>query len=164
MTKSKILITGGTIDKRYQMHSGEMSFEESCIHEILDVGRNRVAYDIETLMLKDSLNMDDSDRKEILDACTSCAAKRILITHGTDTMTKTASYLAQNAPDLAKEKTTIFVGAMIPYKVDSSDASFNIGFAMGVLAVKKPGLYIAMNGKLSSYNNVQKDKDSCEFI
>ena len=164
MTERKILITGGTIDKRYQMRSGEMGFEKSCIQEILDVGRNRVDYDVETLILKDSLEMDDSDRKRILDRCTSCDAKKILITHGTDTMTKTASYLANSVPELGKKKTIVFVGAMIPYKVDNSDASFNIGFAMGALAVSAPGFYIAMNGELSLYDNVEKDRSLCDFV
>jgi len=73
--------------------------------------------DITTLMMKDSLEMTDEDRKIILGNCKKIAEDKILITHGTDTMVETAKVLANSI----KDKTIVLTGAMIPYKYGSSD-------------------------------------------
>ncbi len=116
-TKITILVTGGTFDKEYNEISGALYFNESNIKEMLELGRCKIPVSIKNLMLKDSLDMVDIDRKLILDACIQTKIKKIVITHGTDTMTKTAKLLAQNI----KNKTIVFTGAMIPYKFGASD-------------------------------------------
>ncbi|MAP61349.1 MAG: asparaginase, partial [Candidatus Marinimicrobia bacterium] len=141
-TKITILVTGGTFDKEYNEISGKLYFNESNIKEMLKLGRCKIPVSIKNLMLKDSLDMVDIDRKLILDACIQTKIKKIVITHGTDTMTKTAKLLAQNI----KNKTIVFTGAMIPYKFGASDGLFNLGSALTAAQTLESGVYIAING------------------
>jgi L-asparaginase len=152
--KIKVLITGGTIDKVYKELSGELAFIETHIIEMFNRGRSMADTLSEVLFLKDSLEMTDSDRQFILDKCQSSQEEYILITHGTDTMVETASYLAKNL----KDKTVVLFGSMIPYSIDNSDALFNLGVALSAVQLKDHGVYIAMNGQVFDFDKVQKDK------
>ena len=96
MKKIVILVTGGTFDKEYNEITGKLFFNDSHIGEMLDLGRCRLAVDIKKLMLKDSLDMEEIDRKLILDACLQTSVNKLVITHGTDTMRETASLLSEN--------------------------------------------------------------------
>lgn len=160
--KIKIFITGGTFDKEYNELTGSLFVQrerESHLPEILKVGRCRLETDLTTLMMIDSLDMRDEDRKVILENCKNAPEDRIVITHGTDTMIETAKILAREI----KDKTIVLTGAMIPYKFGNSDALFNIGCALAFLQILSPGIYIAMNGKYFNWNNVRKNKDIGEF-
>ena len=108
----KVFITGGTFDKEYNELNGTLYFNETHLFEMLTLGRSRLDLSIHTLMLKDSLDFEESDRELIAAACNEANENKILITHGTDTMTITASYLAKHCPN----KTIILTGAMVPYK------------------------------------------------
>lgn len=150
----KLLLTGGTIDKDYNEANGELHFVSTHLPELLSLGRNRANIDIQELMLKDSLKMNDSDRETIFAACQNTEQDQIMITHGTDTMEHTAQLLGkQNI-----KKTIILVGAMIPYVFKHSDAIFNIGVAIGALQSKPHGVYIAMNGTIFDWDNVTKNR------
>jgi L-asparaginase len=155
----KIFITGGTFDKEYNELNGSLYFKETHLYEMLDLGRCRLDLSIDTLMMKDSLDFTERDRKIIADACLATEEQRILITHGTDTMTITASYLAKHCPG----KTIVLTGAMIPYKFGSSDGLFNLGSALAFVQILSPGVYIAMNGKIFEANKVIKNTDKAEF-
>ncbi len=155
----KVFITGGTFDKEYNELNGSLYFKETHLHEMLDLGRSRLDLSIETLMLKDSLDFVDADRLAIAAACNNCINNKILITHGTDTMTITAEYLLKHC----KEKTIVLTGAMVPYKFGSSDGLFNLGSALAFVQVLKPGVYIAMNGKIFEADKVKKNTDKGEF-
>jgi L-asparaginase len=109
--------------------------------------------------MKDSLEFTDAERKLIGDACLNTAAQRILITHGTDTMTQTAEYLAKHMTD----KTIVLTGAMVPYKFGSSDGMFNLGSALAFVQMLPPGVYISMNGKCFKAGEVRKNLDRGEF-
>ena len=152
--KIKVLITGGTIDKAYKELTGELSFTETHMVDMFNRGRCMADTLSEVLFLKDSLEMVDSDRGFILDKCLSCDEQHILITHGTDTMAQTAKFLAEKI----KDKTVVLFGSMIPYSVDNSDALFNLGVALSAVQLKKPGVYIAMNGRVFDFDQVKKDK------
>ncbi|CAC9592379.1 L-asparaginase (EC 3.5.1.1) [uncultured Gammaproteobacteria bacterium] len=158
--KIKALITGGTIDKTYKELTGELSFTETHMVDMLNRGRSMADTLSEVLFLKDSLEMSDSDRDFILDKCQSCDEQNILITHGTDTMVETASYLAKTL----KDKTVVLFGSMIPYSIDQSDALFNLGVALSAVQLKEPGVYIAMNGKVFDFDKVKKDKSLGVFV
>ena len=158
--KIKVLITGGTIDKTYKELTGELSFTETHMVDMFNRGRSMADTLSEVLFLKDSLEMVDSDREFILDKCLSCDEQHILITHGTDTMVQTAKFLAEKI----KDKTVVLFGSMIPYSVDSSDALFNLGVALSAVQLKKPGVYIAMNGRVFDFDQVKKDKSLGIFI
>lgn len=161
--KIRVLLTGGTIDKHYNESNGNMEFADSHISAILEQGRNRSDLQIDTVMFKDSLEMIDHDRKLIANSCANCFEEKILITHGTDTMIQTANHIVKNKPQLVENKCIVFVGAMIPYEISYSDSAFNVGFALGALNSLDNGIYIAMNGKIFTANNVKKNLSLGEF-
>jgi L-asparaginase len=155
----KLLITGGTIDKQYNELNGELVFTQSGAREMLAQGRARLDIALETVMLKDSLNMDDDDRQQILAACLACDESLIVITHGTDTMVETSQILAAEI----KDKTIVLLGAMVPYQFKNSDALFNLGCAMAAVQTLENGVYITMNGKVFKYDDVLKNKTVGDF-
>ena len=155
----QVFITGGTFDKEYNELNGSLYFKETHLHEMLELGRSKLDLAITTLMMKDSLDFTDNDRQQIAEACLKTSADKIFITHGTDTMTVTASYLAKHC----KNKTIVLTGAMVPYKFGSSDGLFNLGSALAFVQVLPTGVYIAMNGKIFEANKVQKNKERGEF-
>jgi len=155
----KVFITGGTFDKEYNELNGTLYFNETHLFEMLTLGRSRLDLSIHTLMLKDSLDFIEADRQLIASACNQTAESKILITHGTDTMTNTASYLAKHCPN----KTIVLTGAMVPYKFGSSDGMFNLGSALAYVQVLPIGVFIAMNGKIFEADKVIKNTNRGEF-
>ena len=154
-----IYITGGTFDKEYNELTGQLFFQRTHMHDLLKLGRSRLDVSICELMLKDSLEMTDEDRKLILENCRTCKEERIVITHGTDTMTTTAAMLASEV----KDKTIVITGAMIPYKFGSSDGLFNLGSALAFAQSLPHGVYVAMNGRYFEWNKVRKNRESGFF-
>ncbi len=155
--KIKIFVTGGTFDKEYNDLSGQLFFKKTHLHEILELGRSRIDVDIEILMMIDSLDMTEEDRKKIVHNCLEANEDNIVITHGTDTMVETAKVLASKNIN----KTIVLTGAMIPYVFRSSDGLFNLGAAFA--QTLPSGVYIAMNGKYFNWDNVKKNKEIGEF-
>ena len=155
----RIFVTGGTFDKEYNELSGELFFKETHLYEMLKLGRCGLVFDISTLMMIDSLEMTDFDRKMILENCIRADENKIVITHGTDTMVETARFLA----GFVKDKTILLTGAMIPYKFGSSDGLFNLGSALAFVQTLPHGVYIAMNGKYFNWDNVRKNKKTGVF-
>ena len=160
MNPIKIFVTGGTFDKEYNEINGELYFKKTHLHEMLELGRSQLKVEIETLMMKDSLEMSDEDRNLIVSKCLESNENRILITHGTDTMVETAKLLAKKNI----LKTIVLTGAMIPYKFGSSDGLFNLGSALSFLQSMPHGIYIAMNGNIFNWNNVKKNKELGLFV
>ena len=154
-----ILVTGGTFDKSYDDINGRLFFRETHVPEILKLGRAKVAYKIRTLMMMDSLDLTEDDRHQIATACAEEATDRILITHGTDTMVKTALLLQSHQ----LPKTIILTGAMIPYEFGSSDGLFNLGSALAYSQMLPYGVYVAMNGRYFTADNVKKNKETGFF-
>ena len=157
--KIKLLITGGTIDKSYNMHNGELHFVDSHIPAMLSEGRCKADFELETLMLKDSLDMTENDRLQILSSCQQSSQSKIIITHGTDTMVQTAKFLH----DQINDKAIVLTGAMIPYVFDKSDSLFNLGTAFSAIQLLKSGVYIAMNGQVFKATNVVKNRQEGLF-
>lgn len=155
----RVFVTGGTFDKEYNELNGQLFFKDSHINEILKLGRSRLDLSVRTLMLIDSLDMTDVDRNIILESCQRCEEDKIVITHGTDTMTETAKFLANHIPN----KTVVLTGAMIPYKFGSSDGLFNLGSALAFAQSLPNGIYIAMNGRYYDWDNCKKNKQTGFF-
>src|SRR5438552_7096923 len=155
----RIFITGGTFDKEYNELNGELFFKDSHLPEMLKLGRCKIDVQIRTLMMVDSLNMTDDDRELIARHCETAKENKIVITHGTDTMTDTANMLAKKV----NNKTIVLTGAMVPYKFGSSDGLFNLGSALAFVQTLPAGVYIAMNGKYFVSGNVRKNKQTGEF-
>jgi L-asparaginase len=155
----KIFVTGGTFDKEYDMIEGKLFFCDTHLPEMLKLGHCKVEVDIRTLMMIDSINMKDQDRSIIVENCKNCDEERIVITHGTDTMVETAKKLGESI----KDKTIVLTGAMIPYRFGSSDGLFNLGSALAFVQSLPHGVYVAMNGRFFTYDNVMKNKQLGEF-
>ncbi len=156
----RIFVTGGTFDKSYNEHTGELYFKDTHLLEMLKLGRCKADFQVRTLMMTDSLSMSDEDRKIILHNCKKAAEEKIVITHGTDTMVETARLLAK----ANLKKTVVLTGAMVPYTFVSSDGLFNLGSAIAFVQTLPQGVYIAMNGKCFPADRVRKDKKTGEFI
>ncbi len=148
------MITGGTIDKVYNEINGSLIFDQTHMHSMLEQARCNVGISTETIMLKDSLEMDNTDRELINKKCQSSEESLIIISHGTDTMVETAAVLAEHVSN----KTIILFGAMIPFTINYSDSLFNLGCAITAVQCLENGVYISMNGKVFPWNNVMKNK------
>lgn len=155
----RILITGGTFDKEYDMIEGKLYFNETHVPEMLKLGRSDLDIDVRTLMMIDSLEMTDDDRELIARQCLTSEEDRIVITHGTDTMAQTAELLAQKKIP----KTIVLTGALIPYKFGSSDGFFNLGSALAFAQTLPHGVYIAMNGRYFNAGKVKKNRSTGMF-
>ena len=154
-----ILVTGGTFDKEYDMINGTLYFKETHVKEMLTMGRSTLPVRTETLMMKDSLEMTDTDRDRVVSHCRDAREQHIVITHGTDTMTETAKALA----GARIGKTIVVTGAMIPYKFGSSDGFFNLGSALAFAQSLPHGVYIAMNGMAFDWQRVSKNRETGLF-
>jgi len=155
----RIFVTGGTFDKQYDEVKGNLFFKDSHLPEMLKLGRSKLALEIRTLMMVDSLAMTDADRDIIVEQCRAVPESRIVITHGTDTMAITASALAERI----QNKTIVLTGAMFPYAFGSSDGLFNLGSALAFVQTLSPGVYIAMNGRCFAAGRVRKNTETGIF-
>lgn len=158
----RIIITGGTFDKRYDAIRGQMTFKDSHLPEIVQFVRCGFPVELEINQLTDSLDMDDSNRQSVLDACVRASESHIVITHGTDTMQDTAAFLGRSIERLSGKR-IVFTGAMVPYSVSDSDALFNLGCAVAAVQFVVPGVYIAMNGRTFRWDQVRKDRQRGQF-
>jgi L-asparaginase len=156
----RILVTGGTFDKEYDELTGKLFFRDTHVQEMLRLGRARLDLTIDTVMMIDSLEMDDEGRAAIVARCREAADRHVVITHGTDTMVDTARALA--AGNL-QDKTIVLTGAMVPYAFGSSDGLFNLGSALSFAQVLPPGVYVAMNGQHFRWNEVRKNRERGVF-
>lgn len=153
--KIQVFVTGGTFDKEYNFVTGELYFKGTHLSEMFIRGRCTLDIDIKTLMMIDSLEMTDEDRMIIAHNCRRNHNQHIIITHGTDTMVQTARYLAEQNID----KTIVITGALIPYAFGtSSDGFFNLGSALAFVQTLAPGVYLVMNGRYFTWDNVEKNK------
>ena len=161
----RLFVTGGTFDKEYNEREGSLFFKDTHLRDMLALGRCRLDVEVRTLMMIDSLEMDDDDREVILSQCRKCPRERIVITHGTDTMEVTARLLGQEIQNkqTMQDKTIVLTGAMIPYAFGSSDGLFNLGSALAFAQSLPPGVYIAMNGRYFAWDNVRKNRDAGIF-
>ena len=157
--KIRVLVTGGTFDKEYNELTGSLFFKDSHVSEMLELGRCGLDVEVRRLMMIDSTEMTETDRELILRSCTDAFDERVVITHGTDTMTDTARYLGERIHD----QTIVLTGAMVPYTFGSSDGLFNLGSALAFAQTLPHGVYVVMNGRCFEWNNVRKNKGTGRF-
>jgi L-asparaginase len=155
----RLIATGGTFDKHYNELNGTLGFADSHLPQVIARTRMTIPVALETLPLLDSLDMQDEDRQRVLASCQAASEQSIVIIHGTDTMRETAGVLG--AANLGK--TIVLTGAMIPYEIANSDALFNLGVACGVAQTLPAGVYVAMNGKVFTWDNVTKNRAAGVF-
>ena len=158
MNKLLIITTGGTIDKIYFDDMSDYQIGDPQIGQILNQLQVGFEFKVKSLMRKDSLHFTDEDRLAIHTEITASEASYVLITHGTDSMVKTALILAD-----IPNKTMVLTGALNPARFRDSDAVFNIGCAVGAVQALPPGAWIAMNGCIWDPKNVRKNRDRNRF-
>ena len=149
---------GGTIDKIYFDAKSTYEVGEPILEEILHEGNVSFTYESKVIMQKDSLELTDEDRDTIFAAIHREKNDKIILTHGTDTMVKTARRLQEIA-----DKVVVLTGSMAPARFRSSDAPFNIAFAIAAVQTLPNGVYIAMNGRIFHPENVRKNKGMAIF-
>ncbi len=154
----KFITTGGTIDKVYFDANSEYQIGDPIIDELMEEANIHVTYKVQSVLKKDSLDMDSKDRDVIYKAVENSVARRIIITHGTDTMVETANLLKS-----IEGKTIVLFGAMQPARMRHSDAVFNLGFAVAAVQTLPEGIYIAMNGNIFTPDNVEKNRELERF-
>ena len=164
LNRVTILTTGGTIEKTYNESDGTLANVGSVLHHILG-GLRHHGFDIEHIpvMSKDSLDIDDTDRRAILDAVKAAMPRSnaIIVIHGTDTLATTGEYLKANLPD--DDKPIILTGAMRPYEFRDTDAIQNITEALFACNLLSPGVWVVIHGRALRFPGVTKDRNSMTF-
>ena len=155
-----VLTTGGTFDKLYFDALSDYRIGDPQAPRLLETARVACPYEVRELLRKDSLDMDDADRALIAQAVAETEATRIVIIHGSDTMTQTAQALGAAAVG----KTVVFVGAMQPARFAETDAPFNLGMAFATAQIAPPGIYVAMSGTIFPAGAVAKDRAKGVFV
>ena len=143
--KIAFIQTGGTIDKDYPKKTGGYAFEidKPAFHRILEKSGLNPEFDQFEHLKKDSLEITDQDRDNLKDFINKLPNRRVIITHGTDTLIDTAKHLLS-----LTDRIIVLTGAKLPERFSNSDASLNVGMAMGVALTADPGVYICMQGKV----------------
>ena len=161
--KILFLQTGGTIDKDYQggddHHGYTFTIGPPAFERILSRAKTGFDYEAKLIIQKDSLDIDDEDRKRILQTCAESPIKNIIITHGTDTMLETAQVLSS-----LKNKIIILTGSLSPELFKNTDADFNVGSAVGAIPFLTDGVYLAMSGVVTDWQKMTFDKESGRFV
>jgi L-asparaginase len=155
-----VLTTGGTIDKAYFDALSEYQIVDSGIPALLKEARVALPFRVVEVMRKDSLELTAEDRAQIAATAHEAPEARIVVTHGTDTMTETARVLAAEVPG----KTICLTGALSPARFAETDAHFNLGMAFAAVQVAAPGVYIAMSGQVFDGLKVRKDRAAGKFV
>jgi len=156
----KIMNTGGTFNKRYDPVSGELEvpFDNQAIEEIVKSFSYEV--DIAGMLYKDSQEIDDDDREQLMMILEADDEEIFVIVHGTDTMHLTAMHLAAHLPD----RVIVLTGAMVPYSIDKTEASLNLGMALGFAATQPAnGVYICMSGIIAPHKKIVKNRREGRF-
>ena len=154
----EIFTTGGTIDKVYFDAKSKFEVGEPQILDVLREANLSIDYQVTPLMRKDSLELTDQDRELVRKAVEASEANRIVITHGTDTMTDTARALTE-----LTGKTIVLTGAMQPARFRFTDAVFNIASAMMAAQTLAEGVYITMNGQVFDPAKTRKNVEMNRF-
>jgi len=153
-----VVSTGGTFDKVYFDAASAFRVGAAQAGPILEQARVGVPWRLVSLLAKDSLEMSDADRRVIREAIEAAPERRIIVTHGTDTLVETARFLGDGAG-----RTVCLVGAMQPARMRETDAPFHLGFALAAVQLLPSGVYITMNGQVLTPGNARKDRRAGRF-
>ncbi len=166
-----LITTGGTIEKTYDEHTGELSNRRSIVGRMLRRLRlEDTAVSTIELLSKDSLHMTEQDRDAIVEACRAAGAERpptasgsgIVILHGTDTLALTGERLHRDLRSLRVP--VVLTGAMRPFEMTRSDALQNLNEAIFATGIIGPGVYCSAHGRLLEFPGVRKDRDRGTFV
>jgi L-asparaginase len=165
MQRIYLISTGGTIEKVYSEQTGAVQNVDSKIDRYFRLLRLPDA-DIQVthLMNKDSLEMTDADRAQVLQAvqATLKSPAPVVITHGTDTLVETGLLLEKNLPGLTVP--IVLTGAMTPLGFESSDGLQNLTESLLAARVLPPGVYVVIHNQVFPIGQVRKDRDLARFV
>jgi len=158
----EIINTGGTFNKRYNPLNGELEVPNDClaVKDILEKSLVQTKYKITQIISKDSLEFTKEDRKLLLKTIQNSKSNKIIVVHGTDTMIKSAKFVAK----VLKGKKVVFTGAMKPYEIEKVEAVSNFMMAFGFLHNAKVGVYVSMHGIIEKYDKIRKNYEKGVFI
>jgi L-asparaginase len=158
-----LITTGGTIEKTYDEHTGELVNRGTIVKRML--GRLRLedaSISIVDLMRKDSLHMTDDDRARVVETVKGVTGSDgVVILHGTDTLTITGERLHAEIP--SPRTPIILTGAMRPFEMKRSDALQNLTESIFATGVLEPGVYCVAHGRALKFPGVVKDRESGTF-
>lgn len=160
-----IITTGGTIEKTYDEFDGSLENRGTSIKNRI-LSKLRLPYTniiVHPVLSKDSLYMDDEDRKLIAETIAGDLELNapIVILHGTDTMALTANYCFERIKNLTVP--VVFTGAMVPMGFDDTDATQNVTEALLSAKLLPPGFYISFHNQIFEVPHVQKNKEKRTF-
>lgn len=156
--KIKIITTGGSIDKIYDLRASDFLVGSPQIGDVLREANVAVNFEVEEFIRKDSLEITDDERERLKQLIVKEPSRRIIITHGTDTMHLTGQALSE-----IPQKVIVLTGAMQPASFKDTDAQFNIGCAFIAVQTLPKGVYLIMNGKVSDPHRVKKNTELRSF-
>ena len=157
-----IINTGGTFNKRYNPIKGalEVPTDSVALNQIIKDCHN-INFDVQNVVSKDSLEMDDNDRAIIANAVKNSKNEHVIIIHGTDTVDLTSSFLHK----YGIEKKVVFTAAMIPMSISISEATMNFSLALGFLSAPiNNGIYLAMHGVVVDHSRLVKNRKEGKFL
>lgn len=151
-----IINTGGTFNKVYQPVSGNLIVpkDDKAIYKIVDKIVN-CKVEVKGIIYKDSLDMTNRDREELLKSIKEANQKYIIVVHGTDTMGISAKFISK----YIKDRVVIFTGAMVPFSIDTIEATSNLSMALAMVRVLDEGVYISMQGLVLPHNKIIKNRE-----
>ncbi|WP_438465958.1 asparaginase domain-containing protein [Marinomonas sp. PE14-40] len=146
-----LITTGGTIDSYYDPDQcGPICFNESILPKYLEqhCGVAKDEYLFSQVCMKDSREMTDVDREDMLTAIAKSPVSAIVLTHGSFTLFDLARFLNKSSA-MFLDKTVILTGSLRP--IDGftySDGLFNLGAASLAAQYASAGVYVCIDGKL----------------
>jgi L-asparaginase len=169
MNKSLIhfIITGGTIDSEWKGATDSVVVrEKSILPEYFEhLSKNLKFYDefiFSEICMKDSRAINDQDREKVLKAIEESEADKIIVTHGTYTLPDTARFIKANLK--RQDQIIIITGSMVPlHGFDYSDAPFNLGYTFAQMQILEPGIYVCMNARVFTPEEVAKNIEEGKF-
>jgi len=165
MQRIHVITTGGTIEKVYLEQTGNVENVDGKIDRYFRQLRLPDAdIDFSHLMNKDSLEMTDADRAQVLEAVRSKLADQapIVITHGTDTMVDTGMLLQRSLSGLRVP--IVLTGAMTPLGFEASDGLQNLTESLLAARVLQPGVWVVMHNQVFPVDRVRKDRELARFV
>ncbi len=157
------ILTGGTIDSYYDgIKDTVIPYIDSIIPQYIQSLKLYIDTEFEQICMKDSRDLTVDDMESIKQTIEKSPHKYFVITHGTYTMPDTARFLKANLK--RSDQIIVITASMIPIVGFSpSDGPFSLGFAIAQLDHLKPGVYVAINGKVFSPEEVMKVIDEGRF-
>jgi len=154
-----IISTGGTFNKQYNKLTGNLNIDKSqkALKKILNKWNCKFKYI--GIINKDSLDFTKKDRKKLLKIINNAKEKKIVVIHGTDTIDKSAKFIAK----ANLNKAIVFTGAMVPFSIDQIEATANLASSIGYAKLANNGVYISLNGVIDTYQKVKKNRDIGKF-